>query len=142
MDITRQALDDAVLWTLIRAATRVKRDLGALFAEHDLSPVQFGVLSNLAAEPQITTAELARRVLTRPQSLADVVDGLAERGLLDRPGPRGRGHRTVITLTAAGEEVLASVWPQFLAANDLTTRGVDDLARAELNRLLVRFLQP
>ena len=140
MQISHADLDGAVLWTLIRAATQVKRDLGAVFLAHELSPVQFGVLANLTAEPEMTTADLARKVLTRPQSLAGVLDGMVERGLVARAPDRGRGRRNAITVTATGDELLTRVWPDFLAANDLTGHDIDPERQAELNRLLTTLL--
>lgn len=136
MTVTRDALDGAVLWTLIRASVQVKRTLGALFSEHDLSAVQFGVLANLSAEPQLTTAELARHTLTRPQSLAGVLDNLTERGLIQRSTQRRQGVRNTMIVTEAGEELLARVWPKFLAANDLSAHGVDMGKQGDLNAVL------
>lgn len=129
-------LDGLLTWTLIRAAHPVERRLTALFAEHGLSPVQFGLLAHLSIGRASTSAQLARDVLIRPQSIAGVVDGLVDRGLVARSGPRTRGRPNPIELSGAGHALLADVWPGVLAANRPGPLGLEPPAAAELNRLL------
>ena len=109
-------LDDKVMWTLIRVAHHVELQLTALFAEHSLSPVQFGVLSQLSAQRSLTIAVLARECLVRPQTMAGVVEGMEARDLVVREGARGRGRRSLISLTERGQSVLEAAWPGFVRA--------------------------
>lgn len=136
MQVTTQQIEGLVTWTLIRSAHQVQRALSRLFAEHGLNPVQFGVLAHLSTEQPMTQAELARAVLVRPQSMAEVIDGLVERGLLVRTGRRGRGRRNPVTLSDAGGDLLERVWPAVEAANDLSGIGLTAEQTATLNSQL------
>ncbi len=139
--VTEQQIDELVMWTLIRAAHRVERSLTELFAAYGLTPTQFGVLAQLATGESLTQAELARSILVRPQSIAELLDGMVERGLLVRTGSRGRGRPNPIALSEDGHHLLARVWPAVQAANDLTRLGFTPAQSAELNTRLHELLQ-
>ena len=140
MELTPRDLDGLVTWTLIRAAHRAQRELTGLFADHGLSPVQFGVLSHLATGEAFTQARLAREVLVRPQSLSGVLDGLVARGLVRREEDRGRGRRNPLALTPAGHALLEAVWPRLQDANRPDHLGLAPGEAAALNDVLLRLL--
>lgn len=140
MDLTDDDLEGLVTWTLIRAAHSAERGLAALFARHNLSAVQFGVLATLATRPGITQAELARAVLVRPQAITGVVSALLERGLIGRTGSTGRGRRNPIELSTAGEALLEQVWPVVMKANSPSSMGITIGDLSTLNRLLHALL--
>ncbi|WP_432497737.1 MarR family winged helix-turn-helix transcriptional regulator [Kineococcus gypseus] len=141
MDLTEDDIDALVSWSLIRAAHRVERRLTEVFADHGLSPVQFGVLCHLAAGTSPTQAQLARAVLVRPQSLSGVLDGLVERGLVGRRTERAKGRRNPLALTSAGHDLLAVVWPAVREADGPGRLGLGAAEAAELNRVLLRVLE-
>lgn len=89
---SRDDLDNSPVWSVIRAAHVLERRVTALFAAHDLTPVQFGVLCYLAASGPMTTADVARSVLVWPQSIAGVLTAMERRGLIARGDLRGRGR--------------------------------------------------
>ncbi|GAA3226029.1 hypothetical protein GCM10017691_15280 [Pseudonocardia petroleophila] len=130
-----------VAWTLVRASHVVARGFTAVFAQVGLTPTQFGVLAHLADEPALTQAELARRVLVRPQSLGELLVPLLERGLVSRDGPGGRGRRSGIAITDAGRELVAAALPgvrRFEAGLGLDPgqlRTLDDLLHTVLRTL-------
>lgn len=117
-------LENSVVWSVIRAAHVLEREVTTLFAGFQLSPVQFGVLSYLGAIGPMTTAELARSILVRPQSITRVIDSLEERGLLARAGKGGRGRANPVRLTEAGDQLLGQVWPDFSTANQPHALGL------------------
>lgn len=129
---TPEDLECSVIWSVIRAAHVLEREVTALFASFELSPVQFGVLAYLGANGPMTTAALARSVLVRPQSLAGVISTLEARELLARRGQRGRGRASPVVLTPAGEELLGTVWPAFRTADKALA---DDLPVAQTGTL-------
>ncbi len=141
MRLETEDLDGLVTWTLIRAAHAVERELTALFAEHGLTPVQFGVLAHLGAGETRTSAQLAREVLVRPQSIAAIVDGLVSRELVRRVGERSKGRVNPIELTAAGQALLLQVWPVVSSANAPAALALDQHATDELNRVLHGLLR-
>jgi DNA-binding MarR family transcriptional regulator len=111
---------------------RFKRDLGP----HQLTPRQFSVLAALAARPDITTAELARTVLTTPQSMAALVQGLVERGLIARAIPRLRGVTAPLRPTDAGRAALAAAFPDIAATERALFGALTAEDRATLRHVL------
>jgi DNA-binding MarR family transcriptional regulator len=137
-DVQRD-LDDVLTWNVVRVARFVGNRLADRLADHRLNPIQFGVLAFLSREGDLTTAEIARAVLLRPQSVAPLLDGLEERGLIRRVGVRARGRRNPVQITSAGRELLAEAWVISLAANDLGDAGLTPDESTELNRLLLKI---
>lgn len=133
---TPEDLELSPLWSVIRAAHSLERRVTALLAAHELTPVQFGVLSYLAATGPMTTAEIARSVLVRPQSIADVVNTMEQRGLVVRGSPRGRGRSNPVQLTSRGKKLLTQVWPRFEDANTAEALGLSDQDVARLPLLM------
>lgn len=115
--------------------------LAERLAGHDLHPVHFGVLAPLELVPEMTQADIARAVLQRPQSIAPLLDGLEERGLVRRTGDRARGRRNPVQITDDGRRALDAVWDIALSTNDLGDAGLTAPESAELNRLLLKLLR-
>lgn len=126
-------------WTLVQASHVVTRGFTAVFAQVGLTPTQFGVLAYLADEPALTQAELARRVLVRPQSLGELLVPLLARGLVTRDGPGGRGRRSGIALTDAGRAAMAAALPGVREFN--ASLGLDGDQLAVLDDLLHTVLR-
>lgn len=139
-DWTPAALQSIPAWTLVRAYHAVGRELYRLFADVDLTPVQFGVLAQLTATPDLTSSQLARAVLIRPQSMAEVVSTLVDRGLLERRGPGGRGRPVPLTVTAAGTAVLGRAGTALLDLHSAEGLGLEAPDLVTLNALLLRVL--
>ena len=140
-DLTAEELDAITTWSIVRVARFVGQRLADRLAAHDLTPIHFGVLAHLAIAAEMTQAELARSVLVRPQSIAALLDGLEERGLIQRTGDRARGRRNPVRLTAAGRRALDAVRPVAAAANDLTDAGLSLEESARLNELLLKVIR-
>lgn len=138
--MTAEELDAILTWSLVRVARLVGQRLTERLAVHGLNPIQFGVLAHLAIDQEMTQADLARSVLVRPQSVAPLLDGLEERGLIARTGDRARGRRNPVRLTVQGRGALEEVRSVALGANDLTDVGLTAAESAELNRLLLKVV--
>jgi DNA-binding MarR family transcriptional regulator len=140
-NLTTDQLDQVLTWSVVRVSRFVGQRLAERLAAHGLNPVHFGVLAYLAIEPEMTQADLARVVLVRPQSIAPLLDGLAERGLIRRTGERARGRRNPVQLTDSGRRALDAVWDIALSNNDLSDAGLTASESAELNRLLLKIIR-
>ena len=139
-EMTAEELDGNLTWSIVRVARLVGQRLNDRLAPHDLNPIQFGVLAHLAIDAEMTQAELARSVLVRPQSVAPLLDGLADRGLIERTGDRARGRRNPVRITDEGRRALDAVRRIALSANDLTDVGLALSESDELNRLLLKVV--
>ena len=138
--ITEQELDAILTWSVVRVARLMGQRLADRLVVHGLNPIQFGVLAHLAIATTMTQAELSRSVLVRPQSVAPLLDGLEERGLIERTGDRVRGRRNPVRITEDGRRALEAVREVALSANDLTDVGLTLPDSADLNRLLLRVI--
>jgi len=132
-------IDAVLVWTAIRVGRRLERIVSGRLTEHELTPVQFGVLAYLGAKPGMNQSELARAVQVRPQSAREVVTAMIDRGLLHRTGPEGRGRRAAMRLTEDGQALLARSWP-VVAGIDAATVGLAPGDGVTLNRMLHTML--
>jgi len=138
--LTSEELDRVLTWNVVRVSRFVGQRLAGRLAEHGLNPVHFGVLAYLAIAPEMTQADLARSVVVRPQSIAPLLDGLEERGLIRRTGDRARGRRNPVQITGQGRRALDAVWDVALSTNDLTDAGLNAQESSDLNRLLLKII--
>lgn len=139
-ELTTEQLDAIVTWSVVRVSRFLGQRLAERLVAHGLNPVHFGVLAYLAITPEMTQADLARAVLVRPQSIAPLLDGLEERGLIHRTGDRARGRRNPVRITDDGRRALDAVWDTALSTNDLSDAGLTGQESAELNRLLLKII--
>ncbi len=140
-DHTEAGLDEVLTWNLVRVARFAGQRLAERLAGHGLHPVHFGVLAHLVLAPEMTQADIARAVLQRPQSIAPLLDGLEERGLIRRTGERARGRRNPVQITDEGRRALDAVWDIALSTNDLGDAGLTAQESVELNRLLLTIVR-
>lgn len=103
------------LWTrpgfLIRRLNQIHY---ALFLEEcaafDLTPIQYGVLTELSEHPDIDQVSLAQEIGIDRSNAADILRRLAERGLIERR-PSDRDKRMKLSrLTEKGEQALRDMY--------------------------------
>lgn len=74
-----------------------------------LSHLQFGLL-HMVRDQALPLTELSRRFQRAPSTLVPALDGLEERGYIQRERDPADRRRIQILLTERGEEVLDSLW--------------------------------
>ncbi len=109
-------------------------------AQFDLTPTLFLTLFRLQSAEGLSSADLARTVGVRPQSIVEMIRPLERAGLIRRK--QAREHRRIlrISLTAAGERLLARAIP---VARELEKTLVADFTSqeiAQLNKGLTKLL--
>ena len=72
-----------------------------------LSVSQYVCLHLLARDPGISAAELARSAFVSRQAMNTLLQGLLDRGLVERPARPESGRSLPAVLTSAGAELLA-----------------------------------
>ena len=118
------------------AARRLRRVWRAGLAPWDLSPHQGRALLVIALRPGLRLSDLADRLRIAPRSATEVVDGLAERGLVTRvPDPSDR-RAVLVELTAAGHRTVADIHRSQADAAEQTFGALSDRDRAHLRRIL------
>jgi DNA-binding MarR family transcriptional regulator len=85
-------------------------------AEFDLTPVQFAALAAVQRQPGIDQRTLARTIGFDTSTIGGVVDRLERRALMQRnASPDDRRVRR-LTVTSAGQALLAAIVPRMLHA--------------------------
>src|ERR1700727_862546 len=104
----RRSLTDAAD-ALVAVSPLVPRWLERLLATHEppLTPAQFAALREIAAEG-VSGSELARRTGVSGPAVSQLLAGLADAGLLERPEFAGARRRQTLALSAAGRAALQS----------------------------------
>lgn len=133
-------MDDLLPWMLVRSAHVAERRIVEALRGLDLTPVQFGILAQIAASSALTRAELARAIEVRPQSAAGVVDGLVGRGLLEQPNASHKGRRNPLSLTATGRDLFERSWRAVSRTDRPEALGLDAPGRDALKGLLREVL--
>lgn len=138
-----------------RAGTRAKVGTGnafllaqlgahatALFAARiaalGLTPPQAGLLRVVATEPGLSQQAIAGRLGTPPSRLVLLVDGLEERGVIERRrNPEDRRNHA-LHLTAEGGRLMGQLGRAAGAHEDAVCAGLDATERGQLGALLAR----
>jgi len=97
-------------------------------AGFDLTSVQFAALDAIARQPDIDQASLAATISFDRATIGGVIDRLETKGLVQRAVSAQDRRARQLTLTAAGEQVLAALRPVVEA---LQAQILAPLSRAE-----------
>jgi len=136
VDLTRN-----ILWLLKQAFYASLTTVNEAISEHGVSTAQVGLLRQLADEPGLSGAQLARRLLITPQGVQLALSALERRGLVQRkPDPR-HGRILRAYLTDQGRAVTSVVVADAIAAHDQVFDVLTPDEQETLRGLLVRVLQ-
>jgi DNA-binding MarR family transcriptional regulator len=102
----------------------IRREMRARLSQCELSVAEYTTLSVLAARPELSNAQLARRALVTPQSMIEILGQLERRGLVQRAVDPDHGRILRASLTPKGHEVLAIATPEVAALNEELFAGV------------------
>jgi DNA-binding MarR family transcriptional regulator len=126
-------------YLVVRVADRMSRSWQAALRAHGINPRQFSVLGLLARDPDLSQAELARRVLVTPQSMSESLTGLLRAGLVERD-EAGSGQAARVRLTGAGRDLLRRAYPVVQATDRDGFGALTAGERDDLRRLLQKLL--
>ncbi len=133
------------LWTrpgyLIR---RVHQNHSALFAEEcrafGITPVQYGVLTALLHRPNSDQATIGIEVGIDRTNAADVLERLAERGLVKRAKSAHDRRMMLATLTREGRALTAEMHDAMQRAQDRLLEVLSARERKTFVRMLLRLI--
>ncbi|MEB3019479.1 MarR family winged helix-turn-helix transcriptional regulator [[Mycobacterium] crassicus] len=132
---------DNILWLLKQAFYFSLTTVNEAISEHGVSTAQIGLLRQLANEPGLSGAELARRLLITPQGVQLALTALERRGLVERkPNPQ-HGRMLQAYLTDEGRAVTSAVLSDALAAHARVFGVLTDDEQQALRALLTRVIE-
>lgn len=127
-------LDERLGYLVKRAEQAVTAATAEAVCAHQLTVVEFAVLSVLCQRPGSTNADLARGAFVSPQAMHRVVSALEHRGLLNREPGAGRAQPA--RLSGAGRALHARADADVAAMERQLTDVVGAGHAAELGRAL------
>ena len=118
--------------------------LGAYAAERfgeraaalDFTRPQAGLLRLISRDPGLSQQAVARRLGTPPSRLVALVDGLEQRGLIERRRNPGDRRNYALHPTAAGEQAMAALSQVSLEHEQAISAPLTQAERAQLSKLL------
>jgi DNA-binding MarR family transcriptional regulator len=131
--------EDSLATAFWLVARRLRHQSREALAPWGVSPSHLRALGVLLRHGPARPGELAEHLRIAPRSATEVVDALAERGLVERrPDPADR-RATQVVVTDAGAELGRAVRAARAAEADRVFAELDDADRAELERILRRL---
>jgi DNA-binding MarR family transcriptional regulator len=117
----------------------------ALFAEEcgafGVTPVQYSIMTVIAGRPALDQARLAEEVGVDRATMADVLTRLESRGLVSRRRPGADRRVKLVSLTAAGRQLLSRMDPHAWRAHERTVAALAPDARAVFLKSLINLVE-
>jgi DNA-binding MarR family transcriptional regulator len=134
-------LTDNILWLLKQAFYYSLTTINEAMKEYGVSTAQIGVLRQLANEPGLSGAELARRLLISPQGVQLALAALERRGLVERKQDPQHGRILQAFLTGEGRAVAGTVVNDAIAAHQEVFGVLSPAEQQTLRDLLGRVVE-
>ncbi|HEX5144653.1 MAG TPA: MarR family transcriptional regulator [Mycobacterium sp.] len=129
------------LWLLKQAFYFSLTTVNEAVKEHGVSISQIGVLRQLAGEPGLSAAELARRLLITPQGVQLALTALEKQGLIERKQDPQHGRILQVFLTEKGRGVASSAVSDAIEAHDAVFGVLSPAEQDQLRALLARVVE-
>jgi len=134
-------LTDNIMWLLKQAFYYSLTTINEAMSAHGVSTAQIGVLRQLANEPGLSGADLARRLLISPQGVQFALTSLERRGLVERKRDPQHGRILQAYLTGEGRDVASVVVSEAVAAHDQVFGVLSTEEQEALRDLLGRIVE-
>lgn len=116
--------EDHLAYLLARVHHRVQQAMDRALRDIDVTPTQFYALAHIAQAPGLSSADLARGLMTTPQAVATLVKRLTAGGLVERDQV-GRGLAGAVRLTPTGQATLRGAVTVAVAAEKAALSSID-----------------
>ena len=134
-------LTDNILWLLKQAFHFSLKTVNDAISDHGVTTAQIGVMRQLANEPGLSGAELARRLLITPQGVQLALTALERRGLVERKQDPQHGRILQAYLTDRGRDVTSAVLADAIAAHENVFGVLTTKEQQTLHDLLARVVE-
>lgn len=130
--------EPSLLYLVKQVELAVRAQLDDVVRPAGLTTAQYTAMTVLERHPDMTSAHLARNSFVTAQSMADLVNALVERGLIDRHRDLKDRRRLVLALTERGRDVLAECREPVLQLERRMISGLDTESAQALRGSLAR----
>ncbi len=134
-------LTDNLLWLLKQAFRFSLSTVNEAVSSYGVTTAQIGLMRQLANEPGLSGAELARRLLISPQGVQLALTSLERRGLVERKQDPQHGRILRAYLSEQGRAVTSGVVAEAIAAHEKVFGVLTGNERRLLNDLLARVVE-
>lgn len=134
-------LSDKILWLLKQAFHFSLTTVNEAISGHGVTTAQIGLMRQLANEPGLSGAELARRLLITPQGAQLALTALERRGLVERKQDPQHGRIMQAYLTDEGRAVTTAVLSDAIAAHERVFGVLSSDEQQLLHDLLARVVE-
>jgi DNA-binding MarR family transcriptional regulator len=137
----RERVERRVGYLIKRAQQSLRNAMDRALRAYNVTTPQYAVLTFLAQEPDLSSADLARRAFVTPQTMDEILAKLEADGLVARfADPR---HRRILRtrLTDAGARLLTACQRRVDAIEDRMASALDARERQQLVRTLERCVE-
>jgi DNA-binding MarR family transcriptional regulator len=134
-------LADNLLWHLKQAWYFSLTAVNDAVSQHGVSTAQIGILRQLANEPGLSGAQLARRLLITPQGVQLALKELERRGLVERKQDPQHARILQAYLTGQGRKVASAVVSDAIAAHEAVFGVLTSEEQQTLRDLLARVVE-
>lgn len=134
-------LTDNILWLLKQAFHFSLTTVNEAISGHGVTTAQIGLMRQLADEPGLSGAELARRLLISPQGVQLALSALEGRGLVERKQDPQHGRIMQAYLTGEGRAVTAAALADAIAAHENVFAVLTGDEQQLLHDLLARVVE-
>lgn len=107
-------------------------------AKFDITPVQYGLLTTLSANPDLDQNSIARELGIDRTNVADVLSRLSRRGLIDRQRGKTDKRTMIARLTPEGKRVTKEMYAAMQRAQE---RLLDPLLPAERHAFITTLIR-
>jgi DNA-binding MarR family transcriptional regulator len=126
--------EDHLAYLLARVHHRVQQAMDRALRGIDITPTQFYALAHIAQSPGLSSAELARGLMTTPQAVATLVKRLLAAGLV------GRGLAGAVRLTSTGQAKLRRAVTVAVAAEKAALSSISTADQTKVTTVLRSLL--
>jgi DNA-binding MarR family transcriptional regulator len=134
-------LADNLLWHLKQAWYFSLTAVNDAVSGHGVSTAQIGILRQLANEPGLSGADLARRLLITPQGVQLALKELERRGLVERKQDPQHARILQAYLTDQGRKVASAVVSDAITAHEAVFGVLTPEEQQTLRDLLARVVE-
>ena len=141
-ELDTAAIDGIIGYRLRRAQLQVFSSFIERFGEVELTPAEFAVLVLIADNPGRTQSTIAAALGIKRANLVALIEGLAQRDLIDRRRPAHDRRAHALHLTPAGGKLVDRIRAlQLDFEAEIVARLGGEEARETLMRLLKRIAE-